>query len=397
MAQSNINQQSGEEVTLKTLLNLQLHLNILPSGWTKHVANIERGLYSNLFYWHEELKTSQWEHPMRCHLSFIDVQFTGGFCDLLFFHPKTTYGSANHIMRSVWNFECYGLPKRIDRIAQELPNLPRALTKNELSILPEVASICMIHFLKDNECYKLWLSDDSADDLRNQLTLTLHKFNTWLRDDMVNRRKLLNWSSTKKVAIHFRNKFIELWCSVPYKKGMRLTSIAKQMFKQLPKDEQPSCESQALFYSSFLRALDEFKKAEQASKITPTQKRKQIQKEARRDVDYTEYEIHRIEEVQIQSLEYERRRTEIFKEKYEKQLLVAAAMEAKHDAKRVKKYNHLQNSLHRRASTLLLGVCKSLNQLYKDNKININQNPFTNISSDTYPIVECLQGTPKID
>ena len=83
-------------------------------------------------------------------------------------------------------------------------------------------------------------------------------------------------------------------------------------------------------------------------------------------------------------------------EKCQAQLEKIERMKEQKEKTHAKTVLSLQNAQHARSSTLLLGVCKSLNTLYMTTKnIKLAENPFINISYLTFGITECLKTAPK--
>jgi len=325
---------------------------------------------------------------------------------------------------------------KIQRIKVCLPDLPRIPTDGELKFLSPIFH-AFIRKIKQGD--NLWFFDNSIKNLTFQYdqwerhnainaqqgwtedipynnTYTIRNSNGVLyyetngvglirhnyRPRSVGRRLMedLDREMWKTVHHHIRDTLIRAWCSVPYKKGTHHKTVLKNLFSHLSEEQKPTPQQQALFIETALQILEEQKKKDAEYKETLPQRRIQQRKEIQqRAADAVERRIgHQQWKQQIEENKeaLSERKLRELKQKYEEELKNLQGLQKKHEEVRSKRTQSLDDSYHARAATLLSGVCKSLN-LHYTNKFGteITKNPFTNISNDTFLIVDSLLNTTK--
>ena len=199
-----------------------------------------------------------------------------------------------------------------------------------------------------------------------------------------------------EVALKLRNRFLHQWCSVPHKKGMKLKTIAKQLFDHNPTKEHPSPQEAQTLCDALITQLDNYVEEQRIrKKNAPTLRRKHMQVNAYHNADAKETYGKTREEIFEPVVREEERLARMY-EKCQAQLEKIERMKEQKEKTHAKTVLSLQNAQHARSSTLLLGVCKSLNTLYMTTKnIKLAENPFLNISNLTCGIAECLKTAPK--
>ena len=199
-----------------------------------------------------------------------------------------------------------------------------------------------------------------------------------------------------EVALKLRNRFLHQWCSVPHKKGMKLKAIAKQLFDHNPTKEHPSPQEAQTLCDALITQLDNYTEEQRIrKKIAPTLRRKDIQHKAYYLAEAKETYGKTREEIFEPVVREEVRLARMY-EKCQAQLEKIERMKEQKEKTHAKTVLVLQNAQHARSSTLLLGVCKSLNTLYMTTKnIKLDENPFLKISNLTFGIAECLKTAPK--
>ncbi len=355
------------------------------------------------------------------------------------------YGKQDRFSHLYWVWDFYPknwpigqphLKKKIDRINVCLPDLPRIPTDGELKFL---TSIFYAFNSKIKQGDNLWFFDNSiknltfryngwgrhnainaqqgwTEDIPYNNTYTIRNSNGVLyyetngvglirhnyRPSSVGRRLMedLDRKMWETVHCHIRDTLIRAWCSVPYKKGTRHKTVLKNLFSHLSEEQKPTPQQQALFIETALQILEEQKKEDAEYKETLPQRRIQQRKEIQqRATDAVERRIrHQQWKQQIEENKeaLSERKLQELKQKYEEELKNFQGLQKKHEEVRSKRTQSLDDSYHARAATLLSGVCKSLN-LHYTNKFGteITKNPFTNISNDTFLIVDSLLNTTK--
>lgn len=336
--------------------------------------------------------------------------------------------------RGYWHFgSCKG-QKLNERIQNCLPDLPRIPTTNELDHLNHF----MRSIIKKNLTGQyLWFFDHSVANftldnrhwsyphqnsfpdgtpfvntytIRNRDGQLYYQTNAtgFIRKDSYSPTsvgyrlmKHLDYLTIAQLITVLRNNLITLWCSVPYKKGTHVKTIVKKLFDFLPEDQKPPLEQQQLFIDTLLDAILDLKRAKaERKKLGPQLKieqRKHIQQAKHHAVCQSEYRIQVVTQRQLQITQSETLKLQRLQQKYEEQLRLCSTLQDKHQLKQSKLQQTLCDAQNARASTLLSGVSKSLNQHYKniyDSKIT--HNPFTQITSDTFLVTQLLLDTPKI-
>ena len=335
-----------------------------------------------------------------------------------------------------WDFRrlgCWGCVK-IQRIKECLPDIPRIPTDGELKFLSLIFH-AFIRKIKQGD--NLWFFDNSIknltfryngwarhnaiqqgwiEDIPYNNTYTIRNSNGVLyyetngvglirheyRERSVGRRLMedLDREMWETVHHHIRDTLIRAWCSVPYKKGTHHKTVLKNLFSHLSEEQKPTPQQQALFIETALQILEEQKKKDAEYKETLPQRRIQQRKEIQqRATDAVERRIrHQQWKQQIEENKeaLSERKLQELEQKYEEELKNLQGLRKKHEEVRSKRTQSLEDSYHARAATLLSGVCKSLN-LHYTNKFGteITKNPFTNISNDTFLIVDSLLNTTK--
>ena len=322
------------------------------------------------------------------------------------------------------------------RIKECLPDIPRIPTDGELKFLSPIFH-AFIRKIKQGD--NLWFFDNSiknltfryngwgrhnaiyaqqgwTEDIPYNNTYTIRNSNGVLyyetngvglirhnyRPSSVGRRLMedLDREMYETVHSHIRDTLIRAWCSVPYKKGTHHKTVLKNLFSHLSEEQKPTPQQQALFIETALQILEEQKKKDAEYKETLPQRRIQQRKEIQqRAAGAVERRIgHQQWKQQIEENKeaLSERKLQELKEKYEEELKNLQGLQKKHEEVRSKRTQSLDDSYHARAATLLSGVCKSLN-LHYTNKFGteITKNPFTNISNDTFLIVDSLLNTTK--
>ena len=314
-------------------------------------------------------------------------------------------------------------------------DLPRSLTLNELKTLPRIARDLFTKSQEDG----LWLFDDSFKDISVSFqTWSPHKtIQTWSNNSPINNtynvRRCkqgvffetgngagftfkkdqsegslsvsLQRLTVKKVGCIIRDSLIRLWTSVPHKKGMHMTTIAKKLFDSLPEDQKPSKDQQDKFIKYILERLDVYKtiKKERAA-AAPTERRKAIQEQSVKNVtkcqnyithcEQSERHLAHSEQMELERLQRHQERLQM---RYERECAKIQRRKEKISLSKTKLELDLEQKKHARSAVLLSGVCKSLNQHYKTVKnSDLAKNPFTNLSEETFFITEHLLKAPKI-
>ena len=328
------------------------------------------------------------------------------------------------------------LKKKIERIKVCLPDLPRIPTDGELKFL---TSIFYAFNSKIKQGDNLWFFDNSiknltfryngwgrhnaieaqqgwTEDIPYNNTYTIRNSNGVLyyetngvglirhnyRPSSIGRRLMvdLDREMWETVHCHTRDTLIRAWCSVPYKKGTHHKTVLKNLFSHLSEEQKPTPQQQALFIETALQILEEQKKKAAEYKETLPQRRIQQRKEIQqraagaveRRIDHQQWK----QQIEENKEEFSEGKLRKLKQKYEEELKNLQGLQKKHEEVRSKRTQSLDDSYHARAATLLSGVCKSLN-LHYTNKFGteITKNPFTNISNDTFLIVDSLLNTTK--
>lgn len=353
------------------------------------------------------------------------------------------YGKEDLSSRFYWVWDFRDLPmkeghfiKKIERIKVCLPDLPRIPTDGELKFISLIFH-AFIRKIKQGD--NLWFFDNSIKNLTFQYdqwerhnainaqqgwtedipynnTYTIRNSNGVLyyetngvglirhnyRPSSVGRRLMedLDRKMGETVFCHIRDTLIRAWCSVPYKKGTHHKTVLKNLFSHLSEEQKPTPQQQALFIETALQILEEQKKKAAEYKETLPQRRIQQRKEIQqraagaveRRIDHQQWK----QQIEENKEEFSEGKLRKLKQKYEEELKNLQGLQKKHEEVRSKRTQSLDDSYHARAATLLSGVCKSLN-LHYTNKFGteITKNPFTNISNDTFLIVDSLLNTTK--
>lgn len=338
---------------------------------------------------------------------------------------KPSWDNWENLMYNVWHYDTTEFKK----------DLPRSLTVNELKTLPQIARDLFMKSQEDG----LWLFDDSFKDISVSFqTWSPYKtIQTWSNNSPINNtynvRRCkqgvffetgngagftfkkdqsegslsvsLHRLTIKKVACIIRDSLIRLWTSVPHKKGMHMTTIAKKLFSPLPEDQKPSKDQQDKFIKYILERLDVYKTMKkERTAAAPTEQRKAIQKQSIKNVTECQRNIRNCE-LHGQRLEREdqfvferlQRRLERLQLSYERECAKIQRQKERWSRFETKFKSDLEQKKHARSAVLLSGVCKSLNQHYKTVKnSDLAKNPFTNLSEETFFITEHLLKAPKI-
>ena len=199
-----------------------------------------------------------------------------------------------------------------------------------------------------------------------------------------------------EVALKLRNRFLHQWCSVPHKKGMKLKTIATQLFDHNPVKEHPTPQEAQTLCDELIMQLDNYAEEQKTrKKNAPTERRKYIQVKAYYHAEDKETRRKTRDEI-FESVVSEEVRLARMYEKCQAQVEKIERMKELKEQTYIKSVLALQDAQHARSSTLLLGVCKSINTLYMTPKnIKLDENPFINISNLTFGVTECLKTTPK--
>ena len=199
----------------------------------------------------------------------------------------------------------------------------------------------------------------------------------------------------KDVALKIRNTFIHLWCSVPHVKGMKFNTIVKQLSIHQSLSKDPSASH--ILGDTLLSIRSDYNQEQKLRKQNaPTNKRKAIQENAARSVMITEYKLEQVQDKHSNKMGVEEQRLQQLQLRFEKQLAVIQTLKDKQAKEHFKIASELDNAYILRSSTLLSGVCVSLNNHYKNTPgFKITENPFTHQSTNTFQIIECLISVPK--
>ena len=324
-------------------------------------------------------------------------------------------------------------------------DLVRPLTSNEKHILPVILSRLMTHVQAwvgrgMGEPHHIWFFDDcigivqvdykshyragwhwAMDDIRIPIC---NKYNFKLprgvdtncdiyylvegRQFRVNLHQMLNKTAVSAperdifehflydVALKIRNTFIHLWCSVPHVKGTQFNTIVKHLSIDQLLSKDPLGDSQ-LLGDTLLSIRSDYNQEQKLRKQNaPTNKRKAIQENAAHSVMITENKLEYVQVKHSNKMSVEEQRLQQLQLRFEKQLAVIQTLKDKQEKEHFKIASELDNAYILRSSTLLSGVCVSLNNHYKNTSdFKITENPFTHLSTNTFQIIECLITVPK--
>ena len=196
------------------------------------------------------------------------------------------------------------------------------------------------------------------------------------------------------IATHIREDFLREWCSVPHKKGMHFKTIARNLFIGYDTDIASKYASVCdLIISVWSDYIQEQKERKQNA---PEVNRKAIQERATREVNNLERYSAQVHMEGRRRIDHEEERLNKMKLRIEQQLTYIQNVKEKQSIKHNKLATALENARLLRSSTLLSGVCVSLNNHYKNTpQIKITENPFTNHSNNTFNIIQCLLTAQK--
>lgn len=245
---------------------------------------------------------------------------------------------------------------------------------------------------------------------------------------LCNLTAVLNDLLVRKVIVpRIRDTLTRIICSIPVKPGQRMTTTFNEFFKHFPKDccqpirlhtrtlpgsslrcvgassclqlLLPSTEKQQRIIVVLQNTIKSIQNDEKKRLVTAyIDRRKSAQRAIRRNIRLLK--IKKRETAERHKTQKNRAQIKLDKlrKKYEKQLRACRQIDAKHlkdDAKIQEQENTL---LHMHAGTLLPGVCKEFNEIFRDKTINIkNDHPFTNPSGITPRLVEILLDTTVLD
>jgi hypothetical protein len=362
---------------------------------------------------------------------FPRIQTLPELMDLL---PDNCHSQWKNELHNSWCFYEHLSLKYSDRHKHALPDLPRSLTDNELKVLPRLTTT-LLQGVRDKG---LWFFDDCVNNIYmpyngwDECKIWRTCARSWTNGQPINstytlrkRSKYLFFETAgtgfhyrteypqgiaeilsrefhkcaiKNVTTIIRDKFIRLWCSVPHKKGTHIKTIAKKLFDYLPTDQKPSKDKQDQFIEALLEHIDLLKTSDKERRANfTTERRKQIQQNARWNSQQMEWTVIRAEQYQQRDFNRETMKLDRLQMKLEKQQQKLQDINTKNLTKLHKYQCKLDQTLHMRSATLLSGVCKSLNQHYKTiNNKEISTNPFDTPSSDTFIIAQHLLTTSKI-
>ena len=334
----------------------------------------------------------------------------------------------------------------LSALAAPLPSdLVRPLTSNEKHILPVILSRLMTHIQQKTDPHHIWFFDDCIDiaqvDYRNGwfqggdwhisypeghwrhnrdtrvpikniysfefppsgnteydiiYVVANHRLGVNLQSPLLcERYRDIFKHFLYDVALKIRNTFIHLWCSVPHVKGTQFKTIVKHLSIGQLLSKDPSASH--ILGDTLLSIRSDYNQEQKLRKQNaPTNKRKAIQENAARSVRITE---NKLEQVQVKHSHYmgrEEQRLQQLQLRFEKQLAVIQTLKDKQAKEHFKIASELDNAYILRSSTLLSGVCVSLNNHYKNTSdFKITENPFTHLSTNTFQIIECLITVPK--
>ena len=331
----------------------------------------------------------------------------------------------NVYVPQTWSFNDYNISSQKyvqQQMRETLPDLPRYLTSNELTILPRVINKLLqvnelnwffetlvknldFHF----EALPFWITPywpDGTPIINSYSVYTRKNRLYYVTENNLYRikkkrteraatcvRDKFEYYLLSNIAKTIRNEFIKLWCTVPHKKGMQVKTIAKQLFSIIPDIDKPSIDNQQLFISTFCSICDNIKQEDKDAKIQRAiEQKKQIQQDSYSQVLSLERYNEVMQNTFANKLNEEQERLDILKQKYDKQQNALLLRQQRNEAELNKIADKIENAKNIRSATLLSGVCKSLNMFYKTTpNLKITENPFTNISNNTFIITECMR------